>query len=398
MRKGLIAELIILLFFVAATNKWMSMPEGISYVQADDSSSYLKIAQAAPGLPITPPAFHHAQRFFPHYLIGSLSRLTGLDLGWLYSFFALLLSIATLALVQRLLVKIGVDPFFRRILLACFAFSPYVFRYYWIAPTMLADLLFFVGLAIVFLALIEVRVGLLLFGGVLGLLGRQNMILVIPGVALWIAVVPAWKERFPLSQRFLLGGIFAALVVGLFLASARFVASFASPQSVGAHTFLGLFLWMTSTDFTWHFLGEHLLRVFLPEIPILLLVLSFLFAKPGSLRELMRAELLAAGLIAAALIAQSLLISPVEQGQNQSRQAIFSLLALVVASGYLFRRLKWRGSRPAAAGLLAFGLVLMSFHHMYTVVGPSNVTHYVFWSLLGSVTAAIAFFRICGVS
>ena len=380
-KSALRLEVLLLFLFVVATNRWLGWQEGIRYVQADDSRSYELMSEAAPGLPTLDsprgaPLYHHAQRLFIHYLVGSTAKISGIELGTVYHAAVLLTALAIAFVAQQLLLKVGLaEDIPRRILLAAFIFNPYAFRYYWIAPTAIADLVYVLGLGITLLGLIEVRASALLAGALLAALGRQTLLLALPGISLWILLAPDWR-KFPSAQRAIVVAATWVIVVGIYVGSGAFVLPFTGRMVHGADIFAGLAKWLVSDAFSFRMLGEHLLRVFIPALMLLSLAATFLLGWGFRRLRDISVEFWTAWLIAAATGAQPLILDPYAIGKNQSRQSALALLAVLTATAYLFRDARWRPeNRRGLTALAVVGgaIAVASFHHMYTVVGPPGV-------------------------
>ena len=93
--------------------------------------------------------------------------------------------------------------------------NPYGFRYYAIARGMLPALLFIAGLAVTVEALTRKRDWAVIGGIALATMGRQTVILLLPGVAFWFAFGSGWK-LLPQWRRALLIALSACVVAGLY--------------------------------------------------------------------------------------------------------------------------------------------------------------------------------------
>lgn len=387
----MIRNILLALVFVFATNFWMSWQEGIRYVRADDSRSYEIIARAAPNLPESGPLYHHAQRILIHYVVGSTSKLLGADLGIVYQAFAIALAVLVLVLLSKILSQLKVVEPGRLLLLFAFAANPYTFRYYFLAPTMLADLLFVAGGMLVMLGLLQGRTVMLLFGGLVAVLGRQSALLMLPGISLWLFFSEQGRAQRFVNRLSPILGIW--LLIGLaYYTLGIFVLPFTGHVVHEVNTFWGLIPWLSSELFSFKLLAEHGLRVLIPFILPVTLGLGFWLAQRSTLAK-PPLEFWAALAIAAGIASQPLMLNPIDVGQNQSRQAAIGLFAVITALGMLFRQSPSSTFSFRASWLMVFaGVAVSSIHHLYTVIGWKSAAWFALAHILASIAAGIALY------
>lgn len=70
--------------FLYLTRYHLPFNEAIDWVQATDVYSYLVISSSASKLPTDTIPYHFSQRWIPHYLVGCLAQLFGMDMGLAY--------------------------------------------------------------------------------------------------------------------------------------------------------------------------------------------------------------------------------------------------------------------------------------------------------------------------
>ena len=88
--------------------------------------------------------------------------------------------------LHLLLVRMGLSLFAYSLCMALVLLNPYALRPYAIAPGMLTDLVFVLGLALSLLGLRTWRTGLVALGAATSILGRQTELLVLPALAVVI--------------------------------------------------------------------------------------------------------------------------------------------------------------------------------------------------------------------
>ena len=182
-----------LLAFAAITNRWLGWDGGFAYVQANDERAYLTIADAFPGLPDQAVADQHAQRWTVHWLIGALADLFGTSPETVYSWVAVLLAIAVGFALAAVLIQLGVSLATAVLALGVVLLSPYAFRFYAFAPGYLADFVLELGLLVALLGMVRRSLAIVLVGVILGTLGRQTMLVVVPVLSIWIVMAEGWR-------------------------------------------------------------------------------------------------------------------------------------------------------------------------------------------------------------
>ncbi len=358
-------------------------------MRADDSRSYEILALAAPGLPDHGPVYHHAQRLFIHYIVGTIAHFSGWDLGGVYQGIAVLCSILIALLLLRFLTELGLNQWSRNLLFGAFVCNPYAFRYYWIAPTMIADLVFVLGLGGIIWGLHSGRFLPVFLSGIVAMLGRQNALLIIPGVMVWMFFASSWA-KYSNSKKVYFSLTFLGMQIGLYQGLGHLVLPFTGHPVIGASLFVSFFTWLTGETFQWKILFEHILRVFIPGVLTLFLICGFILAS-REIRKKIPFEFWASLFLAASLAVQPLVVEPIGMAQNQSRQSSIALLALIVALAYLLRQIQYVPRKWM--GVFVLGCIfLSSLHHMYSIIGPQSAAYFALWEIAVSAMAGLVVF------
>ncbi len=365
---------------ILLTQRWMSVHAGIDYLIATDSNSYLEIARSAPGFSKLALPYHHAQRFFFVWLFGSIFSVVVPE--WVMRVASSITLVGTAAVWIHLICQLTMSRGLRILAGAFFFLNPYTYRYYLLAPAILPDQIFQFGLVSLLYGIIlwtQIKSGQapssgglwILMGSLVCGLSRQTSLLMIPGLLLWAA-----QTRRPVL--FLIPSFI--FVVG-YLVTGMVAKSFAGPSGNLEHI-LGIFSWIFSSEFSIVRLGEHLLRAFLPVLPILL---AIAFSRTSL--KVLKAEVPLL-LMWAGLFSQPILAGPLHTTGNGSRLAVLSLSLLIVIWIRLQKNLETSVSRWSV-----FSLFILSFHHMYTVVGPSTLKGYLLLQTLGLSVLAVVLFK-----
>lgn len=381
-----------LLAAVAVTNRWMDWTAGFLHVQANDERAYLAIARAFPGLLDERIADQHAQRWTVHWAVGGLADLLGASPETVYRWMAIALTVAVVVVLAAVLIRAGVSLAAATLALGVVVLSPYAFRYYVLAPGYLADLVFELGLVLALLGLVRRSLPLVLAGLLVGVLGRQTMVVVAPVVGLWIALAPEWRPqgRRGATARAL---VVVALPVAAYMLAKGVAADFSRPGwPFSRLTILDTLLALPATASD---LVSHVAHVGIALLAIgALLAATLVSVSPRELASLFWGSLA----IGAVIVAQVLALNPDPiandfSSTNQPRLTAIALPALAVAFASA-RRTAERTSAMARDGaplLASVGLALLllgTVNHTYTVLSTGSAAATL---LLQAIVAATLF-------
>lgn len=157
--------------FVAATTQWMTWSEPIRLLFAGDVDNYTRIAVAAPHF-TWPQITGHVSMWPVHYVVGTVSWATHLPVHATYYVFAIAVLAFLVAVLDRILVRLGVGVAAYGLAMGTALLNPYVFRYLALAPGMINDTVFIACVALVVLALLERRTTLLVVALTVAALAR----------------------------------------------------------------------------------------------------------------------------------------------------------------------------------------------------------------------------------
>jgi hypothetical protein len=383
----------LLLLFICLTNRWMSFTEGTEFLHADDSRFYLAMSDAAPSLPEESMMVHHAQRIIPHYLLGAMKVITpGIPVSIYYRLLSLILILLNIYCLVLLLDQLRLSLPVRMGLLSLFVLNPYTIRYYLIAPVMVSDNLFQLGSTLVLLALAKAQIGLLFLALAVATIGRQNSILILPAVVVWILSSKKFIDKLSLSKRSILAGLSVFIIWALLFVLRKLTESFGQNSIPFAHV-VSILSWFSSDLFTWAALMEHLVRTFIP----LFLLTSFLSVvlwnarKEGLWRRIFTPELISLLLMVAGLISVSLLSRPDYIQQSQARYSSFALVPGVYLLGRFCEQLWGDESGSVQPLTLGFASALLflagvfSLHHLYSWFGPPSAAYLALFAFLCTI-------------
>jgi len=416
-QKGLrlyrILIILIALLFLVFTNRWLTWDQGIIYLTANDVYAYAKISAAAPTLNPENLTFHHAQRLTFPYLLGSLAKLTSIEYQHLFQATVFLCHGIVVFCVDRILVKLKLSKLNYALCISLLILNPYTFRYYWIVPGMLPDVIFVTGLSIALTGLVGISFIPVAIGISIAALGRQTALVAIPGIILWLTIAAGWSNR-SIWQRLRYSLVVISISIGIYQITGSIASTFALPSD-NVESISGLFKWLSSDRFSLPRFAEHLLRL---VIPAALIAGSSIGIHLGSKRSSslnlainIPVESWASILITVGIIAQPFLSGPEISGQNSSRLAALGLVPLIVALafsiGHIDRSkhqieidqkinpeiyqvqkfLTWKV-------ILGCCILIGSLHHLYTKLGPPNALMFAITQITLTSIAGYASFSL----
>jgi hypothetical protein len=372
--------------FLLVTNRWKA-----PHVWGNDAESYSLMSAAAPHLPSGGVGSAYAGRLLPHYAVGLLSDVTGFDLHTTYWIAGIAVTLALALIAAELLRALDAPWIVAALVLAAFIAGPYASpRETLVAPGLLQDEVFVLGLALLVLGLVRTRFPVVLAGALVALAGRQTALLVLPVAALWILVDPQWATVARSGRR-----VRAAVVVitgiALYGVILTIVASFDYPFGPDSASDTIIF-----SPPSLHDLVAHVGRCAIPFVvpgAVLLAVLGVLWrAGFGPRAWPLRLGLLLT--LSAAIVVQPLLITPEYPGfsSNEQRLAGIGLLPLWLAAALMVGQAVRQGLLRPAGGWLAVAavaVVVASLSHVYTTVGPSSLSQFLVLQVLAAAALVV---------
>lgn len=359
------------LVFLALSTRWMSWESGHELLQTSDvTGGYEQISAYAPDFPPESLGipYHKMQRMPVPYLIGVVAKLFVIDFRWLYRIAGLFCLIIITLLLHASFRDIW--PF-GGLLLAIFLLNPYAVRYYLMAPGMLPDLIFHLGLCWLLYSLLITKNHItLVFAALLCLVGRQTATLFVPffaGFAFYL-----WRKKpldRPNGPLIISLAICTALVPLIYSCMGQIVAAHA-PPSGNLEVLLGSIKFFLSPSFSLTLWCEYLARLFLPiAIPFCLSV-AFLMRDRG---YVWREDFWIPAILGFLILLQPLLAGPDITGGNATRLSALGLLPFL----YVIRVQVKNLSLSTPVTILALVLIAAgSLHHIFSVLGPASSSQF----------------------
>lgn len=176
-RSNLISFYIIFsIIFVFFTTTNFSMLETISLAGATDGREYFSIAKSAPYFAENI-QYIKGERFTLHYLLGIISKYSGLDLFLTYKLTSFFLNLYLIKIFIKILRKTELNNETLILSVSLIIFNPYLFRYFLAVPTMIGDLVFIISSLLIFEGLIDKNKKKIYLSFIISLVTRQNGII-----------------------------------------------------------------------------------------------------------------------------------------------------------------------------------------------------------------------------
>ncbi|MCS6808244.1 MAG: hypothetical protein RML40_03490 [Bacteroidota bacterium] len=392
------------------TNRWLTYSEGIDILKASDTRSYMTIAQAAPHFPaLAPDALlptNHAVRFVVPYLVGVCSHAIGIpcEQGFLAAtlcFFSLIVWTT-----HRILQHLQLTDSQYMLAMALLIFNPYMFRYYLAVPAMVNDLVFVAGLGYILLGLVQGSqqggFSTVVVGSLIAVLGRQNMLVILPALAVWLIRGTQWQSD-TLTKPLLRSTLLIASVIALYVVLERSIVSF-SVRGMESGALTGFIRWIIEPS-------EHNKVLVLAEYSLRLIIcplmlIAFLIAITLHLRlQGLPLQIIASQtpkefwfslLIAASLFGFAFLGGPSLFMTGVTRYVSHALPAVLVGFSIALRHYHlFTHASPSSLFGLGTLIALGSFHHMTTFSGTNSdkASYFAFIYCILAIFAGVFAFR-----
>lgn len=360
-----------LLCFLYLTKHHMPFRESISYVDANDVLSYLKISAVAPGFPTEKISFHFAQRFIPHYGVGLFARSLNMNLETSYIILNAIIIFLILYFSQKVIFKKSFDKNVSLLLFSILAISPFSFRLNVFVPGLLADLVFILGLALSLNGISDKSLIKIILGMIIATSGKQMSLLILPGILLNSFI--AFKDIYGRIRTLFFCCLLIFIVFAFYKWLAYFSSGFAGDNFITNNALFAVIPWFFSDDFSLVLFGEHLARIFIPSIPFLGLL--FLLTPKERLKIIFGWESLALLLMVLGPAAYAFLPGPVGQMGNQSRYIASAMLPMILFTINILPPFKLDLQKVDWA-IITIILILFSYHHRYCIF-PSTPTIFI---------------------
>lgn len=380
--------------FLLLTNYWTGLPSH-THPWGTDVISYQEMAAAAPGLPHIAIGSAYTQRFVPHYLVGLFAWATAVGIHPAYRIIWALCFAGLIGAFVRVLLALRLSTVVFAISFALFVLDPYSLRESILTPGAVQDLSFVLGLGLLMWGLLDSSFALVLVGSVVAILSRQTELLVAPVAAYWVLRGLGWREQATGQRRRRAAAVIlltALLYIAIDLVTSSFTKRF--EPSFPHDTILPLLVPSHAHLST---LASHLGRCAIPLIMPAAVILATLLATRlrGARVWRLPFEFYASLAIGLAVIVQPIGVSPSFPGfaHNEQRLDGIGLLPIAIAAAIALREGQRRGTldlSPTRVWIVLAALLVGSLHHIFTRIGPPNLTAFVALEILAAAVVFLA--------
>ena len=385
---------VVIMLFLYITTYHLNFLDAVNWVQANDVYSYLTISKSAPAFPLEFISFHFSQRWIPHYIVGCIAKDLYINLDLAYAFFNGLLIFVILILFHNIVMRSACDKWLGNFMFLILSLSAFTFRLYIIAPGLLADLVFVLGLSLAIKGCLDERYEGIVLGLIIATTGKQFSLLLLPGFSLYIYSI--WIKKKSRNFTLALVIVLVTVVIIFYMLLTNIASRFAFPNSLTPSIVFGFFSWVASDRYSTVLFFEHILRILLPLLPFIIFIAMVPSGPIKKIMLLSTKESSALLLIGLGPIAYAFFPGPEIQMGNQSRYIGLILLPVCMITLKIVTSIKFRLYLFDFIWLLTI-LLCLTYHHRYTLLQSVPMTTFVTQviGLLGLLTWLIFRKKVC---
>jgi len=323
----LVSYIILFFVFLFITTPNFSIDQTIQEANAVDGYQYFLISRNAPFF-AQDIQYIKGERFILPYLIGLISKSTGLDLFLTYKISSVIAFLYLTFLFTRILKNIDLSRNTIIISVSLIMFNPYLFRYFLSIPTMVGDLIFMISSLLILEGLLKKEKSKIFYGFIISLISRQN------GIIFFISFLIS-KLIFRNKSIFTVIDIIYFLIISILIYSINtFYAINAAPLAQKGSIFYKTILTGTF-GFNYTF-KEFILFIIYPLLsfgPIIILLLS---KKINIIKKVNMEMIVILILSFLGIVGVAFLAGPTVAGKNFIRLSNLILPSLVIFINMLF--------------------------------------------------------------
>ncbi len=323
----LVSYIILFFAFLFITNSNFTIDQTIQVAGAVDGYQYFLISKNVPFV-AQDIQYIKGERFMIPYIIGLISKSTGLDLFFTYKISSVIAFLYLTFLFTRILRNINLNTNTIIISVSLIVFNPYLFRYFLSVPTMIGDLIFMIASLLILEGLLKKEKPKIFYGFVISLISRQN------GIIFFISFLIS-KLILRKKSIFTVTDIIYFLIISILIYSiSTFYAINAAPLAQKGSDFYKTIL--TGTFGFNYTLKEFIFFIIYPLLsfgPMLILLLS----KKLNVTKKINVELMIILILSfLGIVGVAFLAGPTVAGKNFIRLSNFIFPSLVIFINLLF--------------------------------------------------------------
>ena len=385
---------VVLWCLIVLTNSHIEPSDLLTTASAMDTSQYLRIAEAAPGLPAQGSnlIFHGAQRILFPYLAGLLANLVGQTPWTMFQGIVHLMTFLTALIFWKTTQRVTKGNFhLSSILTTLLICHPFLFRLELTFSGFFNDAIFNLGLCIFAHGIVYGSKRAKCLGLLIMIPAKQTALLVIPAMMAveFVTGEPSKKEAF----KFWLPILFLAALYYTIVSS--IIYPFCVYNTTSDMAF-GLVHWIENASNINDFvqLLEFIGRGILGLLPPVAVICGAVFAG-RQIRALWSDKRMFVLFLSS--IAQPLISGPAVTGASIQRLLSLGLIPLLLCLAALLQGLKFKGPRALVAIFCAS--FLGSFHHLFSKIGPDpglRSWFFVLYFFGSSLVGLLIYATLCG--
>ena len=371
--------------FIVLTNSHIAPSDPLTRISALDTTIYLDIANAVPGLPSNGSnlVYHGAQRIFFPYLLGVAANLTGLSAWKLFQIAVHICTLLTTTIFWRTLCRLTKNKDLILLLTAILICHPFLFRLQTTFSGFVNDAIFNLGMAIFCYGLLFGSTRITTLGISIMIPAKQTVFIILPVMTI-AELVFSGKSR--LKTMFYWGVLTAA--TGAYYYFIDLIISPFSTHNTTKGMALGFWLWLQDSS-NWESIMQLIIflsRAGLGLLPAIAILCAIVWSQ--SMRKPSKQEYMFAMLFGAS-IAQPFISGPATTDASIQRLISLGLLPLLI---FLVPSLSTIRFRPPFFGWpVILASILGSTHHLFSWVGPDLSLRYLFLALYTASATILGF-------
>ncbi len=347
------------IFLVIATNDYFNYDNSLIY-GGSDGKFYISISKYSPNLGNNI-EYIKGERFFLPYFIGIISKLSSVDLFFLYQITSIILIVTLILLYRKILILLKIENYSYIFFLLLVVFNPYLIRYYLAVPTIVVDLGFIISLEIIAIGFLKNKNKFFFLGMIIAALSRQNSIIIL---IVFFIIKFIFKNKSIIKYKDLI--LLSICYITIFLINTYYAVNSAGNlneiENLYSTTLFGILIF----DYNLIDLFRYLYFPILGFGPLIIFIFILLYLKKFSLNK---SEFIIFCLITSILLIGIAFIGgPTTTGKNLIRLSNFSYIYLMIIINAFFQETKNNRSLLEICSIFSLLLFFWSLHPTFSKI------------------------------
>ena len=348
------------IFLVIATNDYFNYDNSLIY-GGSDGKFYISISKYSPNLGNNI-EYIKGERFFLPYFIGIISKLSSVDLFFLYQITSIFLIITLILLYRKILILLKIENYSYIFFLLLVVFNPYLIRYYLAVPTIVVDLGFIISLEIIAIGFLKKKNKFFFLGMIIAALSRQNSIIIL---IVFFIIKFIYKNKSIIKYKDLI--LLSICYITIFLINTYYAINSAGNlneiENLYSTTLFGILIF----DYNLIDLFRYLYFPILGFGPLIIFIFILLYLKKKF--SLNKSEFIIFCLITSILLIGIAFVGgPTTTGKNLIRLSNFSYIYLMIIINAFFQETKNNRSLLEICSIFSLLLFFWSLHPTFSKI------------------------------